>query len=89
HFAVNLPEEWNQKTIHFGGGGFDGVLIDGTEVIRFGPAGKPAPLALGYATYGDDSGHQSSSITDGKFAANDEQLANYGGQSLKKTRDVA
>ena len=89
NFAVNLPEKWNQKTIHFGGGGFDGVLIDGTEVIRFGPAGKPAPLALGYATYGDDSGHQSSSITDGKFAANDEQLANYGGQSLKKTRDVA
>lgn len=89
NFAVNLPEKWNQKTIHFGGGGFDGVLIDGTEVIRFGPAGKPAPLALGYATYGDDSGHQSGSITDGKFAANDEQLANYGGQSLKKTRDVA
>jgi len=89
NFAVNLPETWNQKTIHFGGGGFDGVLIDGTEVIRFGPAGKPAPLALGYATYGDDSGHQSGSITDGKFAANDEQLANYGGNSLKKTRDVA
>lgn len=89
NFAVNLPEQWNRKTIHFGGGGFDGVLIDGTETIRFGPAGKPAPLALGYATYGDDSGHQSSSITDGRFATNDEQLANYGGQSLKKTRDVA
>ena len=88
-FAVNLPAQWNHKAIHFGGGGFDGVLIDGTEVIRFGPLGKPAPLALGYATYGDDSGHQSSSITDGRFAANDEQLANYGGQSLKKTRDVA
>ncbi len=89
NFALNLPEKWNQKTIHFGGGGFDGVLIDGTEVIRFGPREKPAPLALGYATYGDDSGHQASSITDGRFAANDEQLANYGGQSLKKTRDVA
>jgi feruloyl esterase len=89
NFAVNLPDKWNQKTIHFGGGGFDGVLIDGTETVRFGPAGKPAPLALGYATYGDDSGHQASSITDGRFAANDEQLANYGGLSLKKTRDVA
>jgi feruloyl esterase len=88
-FALNLPAQWNRKTIHFGGGGFNGVLIDGTETIRFGPAGKPAPLALGYATYGDDSGHQSSSITDARFAANDEQLANYGGLSLKKTRDVA
>ena len=89
NFAVNLPNSWNQKTIHFGGGGFDGVLIDGTEPVRFGPADKPAPLALGYATYGDDSGHQSGSITDGAFAANDEQLANYGGLSLKKTHDVA
>jgi len=89
NFAVNLPAQWNGKGIHFGGGGFDGHLIDGTEVIRFGPADKPAPLALGYATWGDDSGHQSSSITDGKFAMNDEALANYGGQTLKKTHDVA
>jgi len=88
-FALNLPAQWNGKTIHFGGGGFDGRLIDGTETVRFGPPDKPAPLALGYATYGDDSGHQSSSITDGRFAANDEQLANYGGLTLKKTRDVA
>jgi feruloyl esterase len=89
HFAVNLPQQWNQKAIQFGGGGFNGRLIDGTETVRFGPPDKPAPLALGYATFGDDSGHQSGSITDGRFAANDEQLANYGGQSLKKTHDVA
>jgi hypothetical protein len=89
NFAANLPEAWNGKSIQFGGGGFNGVLIDGTERVRFGPPDKPAPLALGYATYGDDGGHQSSSITDGAFAANDEALANYGGNSLKKTRDVA
>jgi len=89
NFALNLPATWNRKAIQFGGGGFNGRLIDGTEQIRFGPIDKPAPLALGYATYGDDSGHQSSSITDGQFAANDEALANYGGLSLKKTHDVA
>jgi len=88
-FALNLPQNWNSKAIQFGGGGFDGRLIDGTEPVRFGPADKPAPLTLGYATYGDDSGHQSSSITDGSFASNDEALANYGGQTLKKTHDVA
>lgn len=88
-FAVNLPTTWNGKAIHFGGGGFNGRLIDGTEQIRFGPPDKPAPLALGYATFGDDGGHQSSSITDGAFAANDESLANYGGLALKKTHDVA
>lgn len=88
-FAVNLPLAWNGKTIQFGGGGFNGRLIDGTEPVRFGPPDQAAPLAMGYATYGDDSGHQSSSITDGRFATNDEQLANYGGLTLKKTRDVA
>jgi pimeloyl-ACP methyl ester carboxylesterase len=89
NFQLNLPQQWNSKVIQFGGGGFNGRVIDGTETVRFGPVDKPAPLALGYATFGDDSGHQSSSITDGRFAANDEQLANYGGQSLKKTHDVA
>lgn len=89
NFAVNLPQAWNRKAIQFGGGGFNGRLIDGTELVRFGPADQPAPLAKGYATFGDDGGHQSSSITDGEFAMNDESLANYGGLSLKKTHDVA
>lgn len=89
NFALNLPANWNRKTIHFGGGGFNGNLIDGTEPVRFGPPDKPAPLTLGYATYGSDSGHQASSITDGKFAADDEALANYGGLAMKKTRDIA
>jgi hypothetical protein len=89
NFAVNLPETWNNKTIQFGGGGFNGTLINGTEQVRFGPADKPAPLALGYATFGDDGGHQSGSITDGTFATSDEALANYGGLTLKKTHDVA
>ena len=89
NFAVNLPTQWNGKGIQFGGGGFDGTLIDGTETVRFALPDDPAPLARGYATWGDDSGHQSTSITDGRFAANDEALANYGGDTLKKTHDVA
>lgn len=89
NFAVNLPTQWNGKGIQFGGGGFDGTLIDGTETVRFALPDDPAPLARGYATWGDDSGHQSTSITDGRFATNDESLANYGGDTLKKTHDVA
>jgi len=89
NFAVNLPTQWNGKGIQFGGGGFDGTLIDGTETVRFALPDDPAPLSRGYATWGDDSGHQSSSITDGRFAVNDEALANYGGDTLKKTHDVA
>ncbi|AZG15669.1 tannase/feruloyl esterase family alpha/beta hydrolase [Cupriavidus pauculus] len=89
NFAVNLPTQWNGKGIQFGGGGFDGTLIDGTETVRFALPDDPAPLSRGYATWGDDSGHQSTSITDGRFATNDEALTNYGGDTLKKTHDVA
>lgn len=89
NFQVNLPTSWNHKALHYGGGGFDGTLITGVDPLDMAPTGTPTPLASGYATFGDDSGHQSTSITDGKFAANDESLANYGGLSLKKTHDVA
>nr|WP_253074218.1 tannase/feruloyl esterase family alpha/beta hydrolase [Paraburkholderia caribensis] len=89
NFQVNLPTNWNHKALHYGGGGFDGTLVTGVDSLDMAPAGTPTPLASGYATFGDDSGHQSASITDGKFAANDESLANYGGLSLKKTHDVA
>jgi len=89
NFQVNLPTNWNRKALHYGGGGFDGTLITGVEPLDMAPTGSATPLANGYATFGDDSGHQSLSITDGKFAANDEALANYGGLSLKKTHDVA
>ncbi|MCF1369150.1 tannase/feruloyl esterase family alpha/beta hydrolase [Burkholderia cenocepacia] len=88
-FQVNLPTNWNRKALHYGGGGFDGTLITGVDALDMAPTGTPTPLANGYATFGDDSGHQSSSITDGKFAMGDESLANYGGLSLKKTHDVA
>jgi hypothetical protein len=89
NFQVNLPTNWNHKALHYGGGGFDGTLITGVAALDMAPTGTPTPLASGYATFGDDSGHQSASITDGSFAANDEALANYGGLSLKKTHDVA
>ncbi|SAL12213.1 tannase and feruloyl esterase [Caballeronia udeis] len=89
NFEVNLPTAWNKKALQYGGGGFDGTLINGLAALDMAPAGSSTPLARGYVTFGDDSGHQSKSITDGSFAANDEALANYGGLTLKKTHDVA
>ena len=89
NFQVNLPTNWNHKALRYGGGGFNGKLITGVAPLDMAPVGSQTPLASGYVTFGDDSGHQSASITDGSFAANDEALANYGGLSLKKTHDVA
>lgn len=88
NFEVNLPVKWNGKLLQVGGGGFDGTLVSGLDPMNFAPASSPSPLAQGYVTLGDDSGH-AGGVTDGAFAVNDEALANYGRLSLKKTHDVA
>jgi hypothetical protein len=90
-FQINLPGDWNEKAVHAGGGGYDGTLVDALRVSFAGERDE-RPVAAGYATFGSDSGHQSSGFTDpapAKFALNDEELANFGGAQLKKTHDVA
>lgn len=88
-FRVNLPEQWNGKALHIGGGGYNGVVVNG-EAARFPNPATPTPLAQGYATFGSDSGHKAAQGEDAaKFALNAEALANFGGDQLKKTHDVA
>jgi hypothetical protein len=88
-FEVNLPTGWNGKALHYGGGGYDGTLITGLAKTRCSKPGVATPLMRGYVTFGSDSGHQSPSVADGSFAMNAEALANFGGDQLKKTHDVA
>ena len=88
NFEVNLPTAWNDKALHFGGGGYNGSLVTGLGQVPFGPATAPTPLAQGYVTLGSDSGHSGSGV-DASFGLNDEALANFGGDQLKKTRDAA
>lgn len=87
-FQVNLPSPWNQKALHFGGGGFDGSLVTGKGNVPHAWPGSLTPLQRGYATFGSDSGHQGSD-PDASFALNDEALRNFTGEALKKVRDVA
>jgi feruloyl esterase len=88
-FQVNLPSEWNHKALQIGGGGYNGVLING-ETARFPAPDKPSPLKQGYATFGSDSGHVSKPGQDAAaFAVNAEALKNFAGDQLKKTHDVA
>ena len=49
------------------------------------------PVTRGYAVFASDSGHQAGALgsLDGSFGLNDESLANWGGDALKKTRDAA
>lgn len=89
NFEVNLPSDWNGKTLQFGGGGLNGTVVTGLGHYAKQPDTEPAPLARGYVTLGSDSGHQSSGGFDGTFFLNAEAMDNYGHMQIKKTHDVA
>jgi tannase/feruloyl esterase len=89
-FEVNLPVAWNGRSLQYGGGGFNGVLITGLGLPPAYPFGKAAPLALGFVTYGTDSGHESGPGEPPQlFALNDEAFENFAHKAYKKVRDAA
>lgn len=91
-FQINMPLSWNEKALMYGGGGFNGSLVNALAPLRDAPAGQPRPLAQGYVTFGTDSGHDATTYnaTDpGRFALNDEMFANFAHESYKKVKDVA
>jgi feruloyl esterase len=89
-FQINLPTAWNGKSLQYGGGGFNGVLISGLALTPSARPDRPAPLERGYVTYGTDSGHQNApNVPLQAFALNDEALVNFAHASYKKVRDVA
>ncbi len=88
-FQVNLPEEWNRRLLHFGGGGFDGFLVTGEDKAPWQNEGELPPVLQGYITCGSDSGHSASAPWDGSFALNDEALRNFAHEHIKKVLDAA
>ncbi|GIQ77689.1 hypothetical protein BraRD5C2_61390 [Bradyrhizobium sp. RD5-C2] len=89
-FEVNLPVEWNGRSLQYGGGGFNGVLISGLGLPPAYPFDKASPLALGFVTVGTDSGHEQKPVEPPQlFALNDEAFANFSHKAYKKVRDAA
>lgn len=89
-FQVNLPVEWNGRSVQYGGGGFNGVLITGLSLPPAYPFDKPSPLARGFVTYGTDSGHETRQGEPPQvFALNDEAFENFAHRAYKKVRDTA
>jgi len=89
-FQVNLPVEWNGRSLQYGGGGFNGVLITGLALPPAFPFGTPSPLAQGFVTYGTDSGHETKPGEPPQvFALNDEAFENFSYRSYKRVRDAA
>jgi hypothetical protein len=89
-FQLNLPLQWNGRSVQYGGGGFNGVLINGLSLPPAAPFDVASPLAQGFATYGTDSGHETKPGEPPQlFAANDEAFVNFAHASYKKVRDAA
>jgi Tannase and feruloyl esterase len=89
-FQLNLPLQWNGRTVQYGGGGFNGTLITGIGLPPAAPFDGPSPLARGFATYGTDSGHESKpGEMPQLFAANDEAFTNFAHAAYKKVHDAA
>jgi len=89
-FQVNLPVKWNGRSVQFGGGGFNGVLINGLALVPGAPFDTPGPLLQGYATVGTDSGHLTKpGQPPMTFALNDEMLVNFAHASYPKVRNVS
>ena len=88
-FEVNLPVAWNRRVLQMGGGGYNGTLVTGLAGFTLQPANVDNPLKQGFVTVGTDGGHKSAAGFDGSFAIDDEALANFGKESVKKGHDVA
>ncbi|GAA3585577.1 tannase/feruloyl esterase family alpha/beta hydrolase [Nonomuraea rosea] len=92
NFQVNLPTSWNRKSVQFGGSGFNGTVVTGLDVapglVNSDPAQGQPPINRGYATFGSDGGTAVGASPTGSFALNKEALANWSGQSVKRTRDA-
>ena len=86
NFEINLPTNWNHRSMQFGGGGLNGTVVTGLARPYPQPPNDPVPVARGYATFGSDSGHTGN---DAAFGLNDEALRNFAYESLKKTKDTA
>ena len=75
---VRLPDNYANRYLHFGGGGFDGRIpnLDGPAM-----SGGVNPLTLGMVAVGSNGGHRSSS---GNFFTDQALVLNYASQALQE-----
>jgi feruloyl esterase len=85
-FELRLPSDWQGKLVFQGGGGLDGVLAP-----SYGTAGGASPpaLARGFAVVSTDGGHRSGSMTDARFALDQQARIDYAYNAVDKTTLLA
>ena len=84
-FQVNLPNQWNLKTVLYGGSGLNGVVVQATDQFKAGGGSVRPALARYYVTYGSDSGHQTPGNS---FYNNAQATANYSHEAVKRSKEI-
>jgi pimeloyl-ACP methyl ester carboxylesterase len=78
NMELRVPNEWNGKLHHLGGGGYNGTI----------PPADAAALSGGYANVSSDSGHQGTPV-DATFALHDSHAAQLFGSGSVPAVTVA
>jgi pimeloyl-ACP methyl ester carboxylesterase len=85
-FELRLPVSWNGGFAFQGGGGLDGVL---SPSYGMAAGADPPALARGFAVASTDGGHRSGSMTDARFALDQQARIDYAYNAVDKTTFLA
>lgn len=85
-FGLSLPDSWNGKFVFQGGGGLNGIVRDALGGIA---AGDVPALFRGFAVASTDGGHQSDTLFDPAFFADQQALLNFYSGAVEKSTKVA
>ena len=79
---VRLPDAWQGRYLHFGGGGFDGNIPNlNNPVMSLGVN----PVLNGFAVVGSNGGHRSSSFPGASFSTDKTLTLNYASGALQES----
>jgi feruloyl esterase len=81
---VQLPDNWQRRYLHLGGGGFDGVIATSAPA-----AVNVNLLANGFAVAASNGGHRASQFPGASFAGDRTLVLGYAHTALSETDRVA
>lgn len=85
-FGLSLPDDWNGQFLFQGGGGLNGLVRDPIGALA---AGDVPALFRGFAVASTDGGHQSDTVFDTQFFADQQAMLNFYWRAVVKTTDIA
>ena len=86
---VWLPENWQKRLLHLGGGGYDGTIPFESYPPAFRPNYIEKPLQHGFALAGSNGGHRAEDYPGPTFALDYTMAQDYAYTAIGTTRRVA